>query len=134
MKATGVRSPAENDAFFGAASATHRGLPGVVGRRRDVDSARRPVATPARVALHRPHARERRDRNLDRVTLLTIVAPGAFAALGIPLKSGRDFNESDTAERPLVAIVNEALVRKSLPGQNPIGRTIFCSFDRNGSR
>jgi predicted lysophospholipase L1 biosynthesis ABC-type transport system permease subunit len=29
-----------------------------------------------------------------------------------------------------VAIVNEALVRKSLGGQDPIGRTIFCSWDR----
>src|SRR5438034_115733 len=61
--------------------------------------------------------------------VLSIVAPGTFAALGIPLKSGRDFSDSDTADRPLVAVVNEALVRKSFNGQNPLGRTIFCSFD-----
>lgn len=61
---------------------------------------------------------------------MTIVAPGSFAAFGIPLKSGRDFDESDAGDRPLVAIVNEALVRKSLAGQHPIGWTIFCSFDR----
>ena len=60
---------------------------------------------------------------------LSIVAPGTFAALGIPVKSGRDFSQTDTADRPLVAVVNEALVRKSFPGQNPLGRTIFCSFD-----
>jgi len=60
---------------------------------------------------------------------LSIVAPGTFAALGIPVKSGRDFSDSDTTDRPLVAVVNEALVRKSFPGQNPVGRTIFCSFD-----
>jgi hypothetical protein len=47
------------------------------------------------------------------------------------MKMGRDFSERDTAESPLVAIVNEALVRKSLAGENPIGRTIFCSFDRS---
>ena len=58
------------------------------------------------------------------------MAPGTFAALGIPLKSGRDFNDGDTNDRPLVAIVNEALVRRSLAGQDPIGRTIFCPFDR----
>jgi predicted permease len=58
------------------------------------------------------------------------VAPGTFAALGIPLKDGRDFSESDTVDRPLVAIVNEALVRKSFGGENPIGRTLFCNFDR----
>src|SRR5260370_21238937 len=60
---------------------------------------------------------------------LSIVSPGTFAALGIPLKSGRDFNEGDALDKPFVAVVNEALVRKSLPGQNPIGRTIFCPFD-----
>jgi putative ABC transport system permease protein len=71
-----------------------------------------------------------RDRTSEPSTLLTIVAPGSFAALGIPLKGGRDFNEGDTGDRPLVAIVNEALVRKSFAGENPIGRTIFCNFDR----
>jgi putative ABC transport system permease protein len=61
--------------------------------------------------------------------VLSIVAPGTFAALGIPLKSGRDFSDSDTVDKPLVAIVNEALVRQSFPNRNPIGRTIFCPFD-----
>jgi putative ABC transport system permease protein len=61
--------------------------------------------------------------------VISVVAPGTFAALGIPLKSGRDFNDSDGSDKPLVAVVNEALVRKSLPGENPIGRTVFCLFD-----
>jgi putative ABC transport system permease protein len=61
--------------------------------------------------------------------VLSVVAPGTFAALGIPLKRGRDFNDGDTAEKPLVAVVNEALVRKSFPNRNPIGRTIFCPYD-----
>ena len=60
---------------------------------------------------------------------LSIITPGTFDALGIPVRSGRDFNDGDTPGRPLVAVVNEALIRKSFPGQNPIGRTIFCSFD-----
>jgi predicted permease len=61
--------------------------------------------------------------------VLSIITPGTFAALGIPVKSGRDFSDSDTADRPLVAVVNEALARKSFPNQNPLGRTIFCSYD-----
>ena len=61
--------------------------------------------------------------------ILSIVAPGTFAALGIPLKSGRDFSDSDTLDRPFVAVVNEALVRKSFPNQNLLGRTNFCPFD-----
>ncbi len=61
--------------------------------------------------------------------VISIVAPGTFAALEIPVKSGRDFSNSDTEDRPFVAVVNEALVRKSFPDQNPLGRTIVCAFD-----
>ena len=61
--------------------------------------------------------------------VLSVVAPGTFAALGIPLKSGRDFTDSDALDRPFVAVVNEALVRQSFPSQDPLGRTIFCPFD-----
>jgi putative ABC transport system permease protein len=61
--------------------------------------------------------------------VLSIVTPGTFAALGIPLKSGRDFSDGDILDRPFVAVVNEALVRKSFPNQNPLGKTIFCPFD-----
>ena len=61
--------------------------------------------------------------------VMSVVAPGTFAALGVPIKSGRDFDGGDIEGRPLVAIVNEALVRKSFPGRNPIGRPIFCPFD-----
>jgi len=63
------------------------------------------------------------------IAVISVVAPGTFAALGIPLKSGRDFNDSDGSDRPQVAVVNEALVRKSLPGETPIGRSVFCLFD-----
>ena len=61
--------------------------------------------------------------------VLSIIAPGTFAALGIPVKGGRDFNDADTAERPAVAVVNETLVRQAFPNQSAIGRTIHCPFD-----
>lgn len=61
--------------------------------------------------------------------VLSVIAPGTFAALGIPLVRGRDFHDGDTLEGPRTAIVNEALVRQALPRQDPIGRRIFCSFD-----
>lgn len=62
-------------------------------------------------------------------TVSSIVAPGTFATLGIPLKSGRDFTDGDTYDAPFVAVINEALVRESFPNQDPIGRTIFCPSD-----
>ena len=130
MKATGVRSPPENNAFFERVLSRIAALPGVVA----VGATSMPPGDLSNAGdggvLHRSRCRSSAIATTSRTTLLTIVAPGTFAALGIPLKSGRDFNEGDTGDRPLVAIVNEALVRKSLAGENPIGRTIFCPFDR----
>jgi predicted permease len=57
------------------------------------------------------------------------VTPGAFRTLGIPLRAGRDFNDGDTYEARPTAIINEALAKKSFPGQDPIGRVIFCGMD-----
>jgi putative ABC transport system permease protein len=59
----------------------------------------------------------------------SVMAPGTFATLGIPIKRGRDFNDGDTYEAPFTAVINEALARKSFPSQDPLGRTIYCGFD-----
>ncbi len=59
----------------------------------------------------------------------SVVTPGTFAVLEVPIKRGRDFNDSDGADTPQTAIVNEALAQASFRGQDPIGRTIFAGFD-----
>jgi predicted permease len=59
----------------------------------------------------------------------SIVAPGTFAALGIPLVRGRDFDNRDVRDAPMTAIVNETLARRALPGQDVIGHKIVCAFD-----
>jgi putative ABC transport system permease protein len=131
MKATGVRSPAANNAFFARLLPRVAALPGVSA----VGATSIPpgdLTLSGDGAYHIDRVPDERDRDRDPHALFTIVTPGAFAALGIPLTRGRDFDETDTEDRPLVAIVNEALVRKSLSGQDPIGRTIFCSWDRKG--
>ncbi len=61
--------------------------------------------------------------------VLSIVAPGTFAVLGILLKRGRDFADADALDKPLVAIANEALVRAAFAGRDPIGRSIVCTYD-----
>lgn len=50
------------------------------------------------------------------------VNPGALANLGIALRRGRDFNWSDDARAPVVAIVSESTARAEWPGQDPIGK------------
>jgi len=61
--------------------------------------------------------------------VFSVVAPGTFAALGIPLKAGRDFHSGDTYDAPFTAVINESLARKSFAGQDPIAHTIFCGMD-----
>jgi putative ABC transport system permease protein len=61
--------------------------------------------------------------------VMSIIAPGTFATLGIPITRGRDFRANDTRQAPLAAIINERLAREAFAGQDPIGRTIFCLFD-----
>ena len=61
--------------------------------------------------------------------VFSVVAPGAFATLGIPLRAGRDFHDADTYDAPFTVIINEALARKAFPGQDPIGHLLFCGFD-----
>jgi putative ABC transport system permease protein len=53
-----------------------------------------------------------------------IVSPGYFHTLEIPLRKGRDFEESDVAGAPYVAIVNEAFVRRYLGADDPLGHRV----------
>jgi len=52
------------------------------------------------------------------------VSDGYFAAIGIPVRQGRDFDRHDDAIKPSVAIVSEAFARRYWPGQDPIGKRI----------
>jgi putative ABC transport system permease protein len=55
---------------------------------------------------------------------ITVVGPGYFQALGTPLLHGRDFQNSDTGESPLVAIVDQKLARQLWPAGDAIGKRI----------
>lgn len=54
----------------------------------------------------------------------TWVSPTYFQTMGIPVLSGRNFNDNDTQATPRVAIVNQSFVRTYLNGQNPLGKTL----------
>lgn len=60
------------------------------------------------------------------------VNPEYFTAMGIPLLRGRFFTEQDSANTAAVAIVNETMVRKLFPNEDPIGKHItFDNPDKN---
>jgi predicted permease len=58
-----------------------------------------------------------------------IVTPRYFAALEIPIRRGRPFDESDRAPRVASIILGESLARRLFPGEDPVGRRIFQSED-----
>jgi predicted permease len=54
------------------------------------------------------------------------VSPGFFAALGVPILSGRDFNEGDRHDTEKVVIVSESVVRRMFPSREALnGRFIW---------
>jgi predicted permease len=60
-----------------------------------------------------------------------VTSPGYFAAMGVPLLAGRDFNERDLYDAEPVVIVSATLARQVFQGENPIGRRIKCGLDRD---
>jgi predicted permease len=60
----------------------------------------------------------------SRTVRSNVVGPGFFQTLGVPILSGRDFTDSDTAHSPHVGIINEEFARRFLPNQNPLGHII----------
>jgi predicted permease len=61
--------------------------------------------------------------------VFSVVSPGTFATLGIPLRRGRDFSDGDSYDAPFTAVINEALARQAFPNQDPVGHSIFCGLD-----
>ena len=61
-----------------------------------------------------------------------VVSDGYPAAMGIPLRAGRDISASDTATSEPVIVVNETMARTLWPGQDPIGKYVLggCAKER----
>jgi predicted permease len=64
------------------------------------------------------------DKNHHPEAFIRVVTDGYFEALGIALKSGRKFTESDRASSEPVVMVNESLARTLWPGQNAVGQMV----------
>lgn len=69
----------------------------------------RPEPRPGEVPVARPAA----------------VDPDFFRALGLPLRKGRAIGEQDTGRSLKVVLVNEELVRRHFPGEEPVGKRLM---------
>jgi putative ABC transport system permease protein len=67
----------------------------------------------------------------DLIATIRTVEPGYFSVMGIPFISGRDFTAADNVlSTPHRFIVNEEFVKKYMPGEQPLGKQINASMDR----
>jgi putative ABC transport system permease protein len=54
-----------------------------------------------------------------------VISPGFFAALGVPLVAGRDFNDEDKRGGEPVVIISQSAAQRLFPGQDAINRHIM---------
>jgi len=60
------------------------------------------------------------------------ISPGYLKTFGIPLLAGRDIDERDGLDKPLVVLVSKSTAQKLFPGgEDPIGKRVFFGTDNN---
>jgi predicted permease len=60
----------------------------------------------------------------SRTVRSNVVGPQFFHTLGVPVLSGREFEDSDNVKSPHVGIINEEFAKRFLANRNPLGHTI----------
>lgn len=119
-------STARREQFYARVLQNVRGLPGVqaaayaTGVPVDMRGGIWPVAIVGDVVL----------RDASHSVSLRFITPQFFATLGIPVRQGRDVEETDTRDRAYVAVVSESFVKRHWPGENPIGKRFTVAFDQ----
>jgi putative ABC transport system permease protein len=64
----------------------------------------------------------------------SVVQPGYFATMGIPIVEGRDFTAQDAANSTQVIIISRAMAENMFPDGRPLGRRIRSWRDENRYR
>lgn len=54
-----------------------------------------------------------------------VISPDFFAAVGVPVLQGRDFNDLDTKSTEPVVIVSQTLAQRMFPGQDAVGHHVY---------
>jgi len=79
-----------------------------------------------------PYAREDGNPlpvNQRPLGLTRSISPGYFRTLRVALLAGREFNERDASDQPLVVILSSSTAKKLFSNENPIGRQILFGVD-----
>ena len=110
--------PAEVDAYYRAAISRLNGLPGVSA----VSGA---AIVPLSMASIVNSVLIDRGNQEQSVTVNSNwILPGYFRVMGIPLRAGREFLETDRQALPRAVIVNETFARRLFPGRSALGQRV----------
>jgi putative ABC transport system permease protein len=92
-------------------------------------------AGPFQISMQRSIFFEGQERNDNDGTLLQVnaVGPRYFETVGVPVLRGRTFALADRAGAPRVAIVNQFVADKFLPGKDPIGQRFHFFGDEEST-
>jgi putative ABC transport system permease protein len=127
LSETRYRSREAATAFYDGLTARLRAMPGVTaaGAALGVPFAEMDGASSPFFIVGRPEP----TTGTPQHSLIQPVTPGYFAAMGIPLRAGRNFTAADVTHGPVVAIIDEEVARLFFAGVNPIGQRITGQMD-----
>jgi len=63
--------------------------------------------------------------------LTRAISPGFLKTFNIPLLAGRDFDERDGVDKPLVVLVSKSTAQRLFPNEDPIGKRMWFGPDNN---
>jgi predicted permease len=78
-----------------------------------------------------PEGQEQDPKRRGVLAQIDSIAPGYFQTVGLPLVSGRDFNDSDRETSPKVVIVNQTFAHRFWPDQNAVGKRFKFFGDKD---
>ena len=64
-----------------------------------------------------------------RNIMTTVISPGYFQTMQIPMLEGRDFDDRDQPKTKAVIIVNQRMAEMLWPGESAVGKRIFIGTD-----
>ena len=67
----------------------------------------------------------------EPIAFVNSVSPSYLETLKIPLRAGRQFSATDTANAPRVVMINESMAKTLFPGEDPVGRRIGTGDESN---
>ena len=127
---TRYKSPQEEINFWNGFLDRVRALPGV-------DSAGAVDDLPLEGGSHQPIQIEGRpvvQMSEQPEVDVRVISTGYLRAMHIPVIRGRDFNDSDTANRPKAILVSESMAKRFWPGEDAVGKRLSLTFSSSEMR